>query len=95
MKNEWKNEEEYTLKSPVELLNEYEEKYDCREVLFTFGNEEIIKENGKYYLANTKYPSVNKEISMQTATEMWQSFNMKTRSDVFLDFGFEQDKYIF
>ena len=41
----------------------HEEKEDFREVLYTFGNEEIVKENGKYYLSHTMYPSQNKEIS--------------------------------
>ena len=86
------NYEEYIPKSPLEILKNFEEKEDFKEVLFTFGNEEIIKDNGKYYLANTKYPSVNKEISMETATEMWQSYNMKKRDDVSVNFDFDHNK---
>ena len=85
-------DEEYIPKSPLDILKSFEEKEDCKEVLFTFGNEEIVKDNGKYYLANTKYPSVNKEISIQTATEMWQSYNMKERSDVSVNFDFDHSK---
>ena len=71
---------------PLDFLKNYTEEESFREVIFTFGNEEIVKENGKYYLENTRFPSINKEITMETATEMWQSYNMKSRSDFFVDF---------
>ena len=85
-------EDEYIPKSPLEILKNFEEKEDAKEVLFTFGNEEIVKDNGKYYLSHTKYPSLNKEISMETATELWQSYNMKERKDVSVNFDFDHSK---
>ena len=89
MKDNKKRKDEYVFTSPLDLLKNYNEKEeigDFKEVLFTFGEEEIVKDSGKYYLASTKFPEVNKEISMETATEMWQSFNMKTRDDVSVNF---------
>lgn len=85
----------YIPEDPLDMLKNFEEKEDFREVLYTFGNEEIVKENGKYYLSHTMYPSQNKEISRETATEMWQSFNMKSRGDVSVNFDFDHTKYNF
>ena len=45
-------------------------------------NEEIVQEDGKFYLCHTMYPSVSKEISKATAAEMWQTYNMKERGDI-------------
>ena len=49
------NYEEYIPKSPLEILKNFEEKEDFKEVLFTFGNEEIIKDNGKYKLDSVEW----------------------------------------
>lgn len=78
---------EYIPEDPLEALKKYEEKTCFREVLYTFGNQEIVKEEGKFYLAHTIYPNNLKEISRETATEMWQTYNMKERADVSVDFG--------
>ena len=88
MKNKGTNEFVYIPEDPLQILKNYEEQEGFREVLYTFGNEEIVKENGKFYLANTIYPNVNKEISREMATELWQSCNMKQRSDISLNFDF-------
>ena len=80
---------EYIPEDPLEVLKNYEEKNCFREVLYTFGNQEIVKEDGKFYLAHTIYPSESKEISREIATEMWQTYNMKERSDVSI--GFEEN----
>lgn len=85
--------EEYEPKDPLEMLKEFGDKDSFREVLYTFGSEEVVKENGKYYLSNTMYPDVNKEITMETATELWQSFNMKPRYDVSMNFDFDHNKF--
>ena len=88
-----KNIEEYIPKSPLELLKDFKETESEKEVLFTFGNEEIVKANGKYYIENTRYPSVNKEITIESATELWQSYNMKSRGDVSINFDFDHNKF--
>lgn len=80
--------EEYIPEDPLLVLKKYEETESFRQVLYTFGEQEIVKENGKYYLAHTIYPKMSKEISRETATEMWQSYNMKERSDVSVNFEF-------
>jgi len=48
--------------------------------------QEIIKDNGRFYLANTIYPNYNKEITREMATEIWQSCNMKERSNISMNF---------
>lgn len=86
MKNKKTYEEAYLPQDPLEFLKGYEEKTCFTEVLYTFGEQEIVKENGKFYLANTVYPKYNKEITREMATEIWQSCNMKERSDVSMNF---------
>ena len=78
--------EQYIPEDPLKFLKEYEEKESFTEVLYTFGEQEIIKDNGKFYLANTVYPMCNKEITREMATEIWQSCNMRERSDVSVSF---------
>ena len=86
MKNTRINSIEYIPEDPLELLNAYESQEGFREVLYTFGTEEIIKDSGKFYLSSTIYPAKNKEITSAMATELWQSYNMKARSDVSINF---------
>lgn len=74
--------DEYIPIDPIAFLQEMPEQEIGREVVYTFGEQEIIKDDGKFYLAHTIYPNVTKEISKQTATEMWQSYNMKDRGDI-------------
>jgi len=74
--------DEYIPIDPLAYLSEMGEQEHTREVIYTFGEQEIIKDDGKFYLAHTLYPNVTKEISKQTATEMWQSYNMKDRGDI-------------
>ena len=50
--------------------------------MFTMGEQEIVQDDGKFYLCHTMYPNVSKEISKAAATEMWQTYNMKERSDI-------------
>ena len=69
--------DEYIPIDPLAFLSEMEEQETGREVVYTFGEQEIIKDDGKFYLSHTIYPNVAKEISKQAATEMWQSYNMK------------------
>lgn len=73
---------------PLKYLKEYEEEDISKEVLCTLGSEEIVKENGKYYLANTVKPWLSKEITRESATEVWQSYNNKKRSDISITFDF-------
>lgn len=73
---------------PLKYLKEFEYEDVSKEVLCTLGNEEIIKEDGKYYLANTINPRYSKEISRESATEIWQSYNNKKRSDISITFDF-------
>lgn len=86
MKNTRENIEQYTPEDPLEFLKGYEEAECFKEVLYTFGDQEIVKDNGKFYLANTINPYYNKEITREMATEIWQSCNMKERSDVSMNF---------
>lgn len=86
MKNKKTDEEIYIPQDPLEFLKGYEDKESFTEVLYTFGEQEIVKDNGKFYLSNTFYPNCNKEITREMATEIWQSCNMKERSDVSLSF---------
>lgn len=86
MKNNKLSFDEYMPEDPLEFLKCYENKEGTKEVLFTFGDQEILKENGKFYLSNTINPYYNKEITRESATELWQSHNMKQRDDFSLDF---------
>lgn len=81
MKNKRKESDEYEPQDMLDFLSKYEEKECTTEVLYTYGKQEILKENGKYYLASTIYPNYNKEITRSTAVEIWQSCNMKKRTD--------------
>lgn len=85
-KNKKTYEEEYIPKDPLAVLKGYEPEECFKEVLYTFGEQEIVKEDGKFYLANTFYPNYSKEITREMANEIWQSYNMKERSDTSLSF---------
>lgn len=86
MKNKRIEEEPYIPQDPLSFLKGYQEKEDFTEVIYTFGEQEIVKDNGKFYLSNTVYPMCNKEITREMATEIWQSCNMRERSDVSVNF---------
>ena len=86
MKNKRLDSEQYVPVDPLEFLKNYEAEDCFKEVLYTFGEQEIVKDNGKFYLASTIYPNHNKEITREMATEIWQSCNMKQRSDVSMSF---------
>lgn len=73
---------------PLKYLKDFDKEDISKEVLCTLGNEEIVKENGKYYLANTINPRCFKEITRESATEIWQSYNNKKRSDISITFDF-------
>ena len=74
--------DEYIPIDPLQFLSEYKEEESLKEVMFTMGEQEIVQDDGKFYLCHTMYPNVSKEISKETATEMWQIYNMKDRSDI-------------
>lgn len=86
MKNKRINNEQYIPEDPIAFLKKCEAQESFTEVLYTFGDQEIIKDNGKFYLSNTINPYYNKEITREMATEIWQSCNMKPRSDVSINF---------
>lgn len=86
MRNKGENVEQYIPEDPLEFLKSYEAHESFTEVLYTFGEQEIVKDNGKFYLCNTVNPYYNKEITREMATEIWQSCNMKPRSDVSMNF---------
>ena len=86
MKNKRLNNEPYIPEDPIAFLKNYEDRESFTEVLDTFGDQEIIKDNGKFYLSNTINPYYNKEITREMATEIWQSCNMKPRSDISMNF---------
>ena len=86
MKSRKIENEGYIPQDPLEFLKSYEEKESFTQVLYTFGDQEIIKDNGRFFLASTIYPNCNKEITREMATEIWQSCNMKERSDVSINF---------
>lgn len=83
-----KSNEEYIPEDPLVFLKSFEGLQEDREVLCTLGDEEIIKDDGKYYLSNTLNPRYSKEITRESATEIWQSYNNKKRSDVSINFDF-------
>lgn len=89
MKNIGISSKEYIPEDPLQVLKSYQEHESFKEVLYTFGTEEIVKDNGRFYLSSTIYPSKTKEISREMATELWQSCNMKQRSDVSINFDFQ------
>ena len=74
--------DEYVPIDPLTFLSEFKEQESLREVMFTMGEQEIVQDDGKFYLCHTVYPNVSKEISKDTATEMWQIYNNKERSDI-------------
>ena len=74
--------DEYIPLDPLAVLSEFKEEESLREVMFTMGEQEIVQDDGKFYLCHTMYPNVSKEISKATATEMWQVYNMKERGDI-------------
>lgn len=74
--------DEYIPLDPLAVLSEFKEEESLREVMFTMGEQEIVQDDGKFYLCHTMYPNVSKEISKATATEMWQTYNMKERGDI-------------
>lgn len=82
-------QEIYIPEDPLMYLKAYEARESFTEVLYTFGEQEIVKDNGKFYLSNTINPRYNKEITREMATEIWQSHNMKSRSDVSMNFDFK------
>lgn len=82
-------EEIYIPEDPLMFLKAYDAGESFTEVLYTFGEQEIVKDNGKFYLSNTMNPYYNKEITREMATEIWQSYNMKSRSDVSMNFDFK------
>lgn len=86
MKNKREDIEQYIPADPLEFLKSYEACDGFTEVLYTLGDQEIVKDNGKFYLSNTINPYYNKEITRETATEIWQSYNMKSRSDISMNF---------
>ena len=83
------DEEIYIPEDPLKFLKAYDTGESFTEVLYTFGEQEIVKDNGKFYLSNTINPYYNKEITREMATEIWQSYNMKSRSDVSMNFDFK------
>lgn len=93
MKNKMDYNFEYVPQDMLEVLKNYESNDEFKEVLYTFGEEEIVKENGKFYLSHTMFPNLKKEISCAEATEAWQSYNMKTRDDVSVNFDFDKTKF--
>ncbi len=74
--------DEYIPIDPLTFLNEFKPEESLREVMFNMGEQEIVQEDGKFYLCHTMYPSVSKEISKATAAEIWQTYNMKERGDI-------------
>ncbi|MBQ8044220.1 MAG: hypothetical protein IJ272_08795 [Clostridia bacterium] len=86
MKNKRIEDEQYIPEDPLEFLKRYESSESFTEVLYTFGDQEIVKDNVKFYLSNTINQYYNKEITREMATEIWQSCNMKPRSDVSMNF---------
>lgn len=76
----------YIPKDPLEVLKEFSLPETTREVIYTLGDQEIVKDNGKFYLCHTIYPNFAKEISKQAATEVWQDYGLKNRTDSSMSF---------
>lgn len=62
---------------PLELLDNMCISPSDTEVIFTLGEQEIIKENDKYFLANVINSNISKEITKDAAYELIQIKNQQ------------------
>jgi len=65
-----RNEIEYI--PPLDLLNNMPMFSGETEVMFAFGEQEVVRQNEKYFLSNVINPEISKEISRDTAYELMQ-----------------------
>jgi len=72
-----RNEVEYT--PPLDLLDTIPTMSSDTEVMFTLGEQEIVKQNDKYFLGNAVNPNISKEISRDTAYELIQIKNQQKK----------------
>lgn len=77
---------EYVPEDPLMVLKNFKPVHGSKEVLYTLGDQEIVKEDGKFYLCHTIYPNLNKEITRELATEIWQDKSLKSRADISMTF---------
>lgn len=57
---------------PLDLLDNLPVVENDVEVMFTFGQQEIVKQDDKYFLGNVINPNITKEITRETAYELIQ-----------------------
>lgn len=74
-----RNEVEYT--PPLDLLDAIPNLFSDTEVMFTLGEQEIVKQNDKYFLGNAVNPNISKEISRDTAYELIQIKNQQIKKN--------------
>lgn len=63
-----RNETEYI--PPLDLLENIPNIASDTEVMFTLGEQEVVKHNDKYFLGNAVNPNITKEITRDTAYEL-------------------------
>ena len=74
-----RNEIEYI--PPLDLLDNVPTFSSDTEVMFTLGNQEVVKQNDKYFLNNAINPNISKEITRDTAYELMQISNHPKKQD--------------
>ncbi len=50
------------------------------EVLYNLGGQEVVKKDGKYFLSSSINPNISKEISRESAQELWDIYNLNSKS---------------
>lgn len=49
------------------------------EVLYSLGKQEVLKRDGKYFLSSSRNPNISKEISRESANELWDVYNLNCK----------------
>lgn len=49
------------------------------EVLYSLGDQEVLKKDGKYFLSASKNPNISKEITRDSANELWEIYNLNCK----------------
>lgn len=76
-----KNDIEYI--PPLDLLNSIPNMSSDTEVMFTLGEQEVVKQQDKYFLGNAINPNISKEITRETAYELMKIKEQQNNKDKF------------
>ncbi|MBR5227787.1 MAG: hypothetical protein IKV94_04025 [Clostridia bacterium] len=83
-----KKPDNYEYIAPLDLLDTLTVEEGNREVMATFNNQELVKEEDKYFLGSIVDPSKCKEISRDAAYELLkiqEQQKMMPKSNIYLD----------